>query len=224
MGLGAHMLVYEDTTDLPEDLKHLSGHMGDTRVNGIYHRTKAINELCRIAKTKYVGIWDTDPVFNPQFLGQAIDWLEEGVADFVWPYGGKFWRMNPEPSARFAQSLDYRDLETSQDRSLANYARGGAIIVNREKYMRAGGENEYFIGYGPEDSERFERLSKLGVARRTSGDLYHMHHPMTTLSQDGHEFSRQSKEEFQRILAMRPDELAEHVKTWPWYKDLVSAI
>lgn len=31
---------------------------------------------------------------------------------------------------------------------------GGAFLVNRKVYLKAGGENEHFYGWGPEDTER----------------------------------------------------------------------
>lgn len=54
---------------------------------------------------------------------------------------------------------------------------GGAFLVNRDKYLQAGGENEGFYGWGPEDAERVKRLEILGLPiSRTKGSLYHLNH------------------------------------------------
>ena len=44
-------------------------------------------------------------------------------------------------------------------------------------YVQAGGENEHFYGWGPEDLERVKRMEILGYSvTRIKGDLYHLYH------------------------------------------------
>lgn len=51
------------------------------------------------------------------------------------------------------------------------------LLVNKTKYLEAGGENEGFYGWGPEDAERVKRLEILELPiARTKGLLYHLHH------------------------------------------------
>ena len=55
---------------------------------------------------------------------------------------------------------------------------GGAFLVDKEKYLLAGGENEGFYGWGPEDIERVKRLEILGhFIGRVKGPCYHLYHP-----------------------------------------------
>lgn len=57
---------------------------------------------------------------------------------------------------------------------------GGAIFIKREKfdYAGAGGENEGFYGWGPEDWNRLEKWKRLGLKiQRTDGFLFHLTHP-----------------------------------------------
>ena len=54
---------------------------------------------------------------------------------------------------------------------------GGAFLVNKTKYLEAGGENEGFYGWGARrcrESKKTEIL-ELPIAR-TKGLLYHLHH------------------------------------------------
>jgi hypothetical protein len=55
---------------------------------------------------------------------------------------------------------------------------GGAFLVNKEKYLLAGGENENFYGWGPEDVERVKRMEILEYPiPRSKGSCYHLYHP-----------------------------------------------
>ena len=58
---------------------------------------------------------------------------------------------------------------------------GGAFIVNREQYLSIGGENERFVGWGPEDAVRLHRCKILGLGALwlQEGALYHLYHPHT---------------------------------------------
>jgi hypothetical protein len=55
---------------------------------------------------------------------------------------------------------------------------GGAFIVNKQRYLKGGGENENFYGWGPEDAERLKRMEILEEpTQRIEGPLFHLHHP-----------------------------------------------
>lgn len=54
---------------------------------------------------------------------------------------------------------------------------GGCIFIKRKVYIEMGLENEDFCGYGPEDVERKNRLSKLNYkTTQVEGDIYHIEH------------------------------------------------
>jgi len=58
------------------------------------------------------------------------------------------------------------------------HSSGGAFLTNKEKYLKTGGENEKFHGWGPEDAERVKRLEIMNLPIHYSeGPLFHMWHP-----------------------------------------------
>ena len=60
-----------------------------------------------------------------------------------------------------------------------NHSVGGAFLVNKEFYLYAGGENENFYGWGPEDAERVKRLEIFNMSIYfTPGELFHLWHPV----------------------------------------------
>jgi predicted glycosyltransferase involved in capsule biosynthesis len=53
-------------------------------------------------------------------------------------------------------------------------SKGGAFLADRNKYLEAGGENENFLGWGPEDFERVKRMEILHqTVHFAKGPLFH---------------------------------------------------
>ena len=96
---------------------------------------------------------------------------------------------------------------------------GGAFFVNKECYQDIGGENEHFIGWGPEDIERVKRCEILGYpVFRTKGPLFHLYHPRNINSYYGSdELELKNRQEFLRICAFSNTDLKSYIKTWKWH-------
>ena len=61
---------------------------------------------------------------------------------------------------------------------------GGAVLINREKYLQAGKENEMHYGWGNDDFDRYYRFLILGYSiYKTDTCLFHLSHPRSTNSQ-----------------------------------------
>lgn len=99
------------------------------------------------------------------------------------------------------------------------YSLGGAFLVNRDEYLKAGGENENFYGWGPEDYERFYRMEILNKEIvRIEGPLYHLFHTRGINSTYANKkMAIQCKEELCRICSMTTLELNNYIKTWRSY-------
>jgi predicted glycosyltransferase involved in capsule biosynthesis len=58
------------------------------------------------------------------------------------------------------------------------YPAAGVFIVNKEKYIESGGENENFYGCGSENKEREKRMKVFGLAiYRAEGPMFHLWYP-----------------------------------------------
>ena len=93
---------------------------------------------------------------------------------------------------------------------------GGAFLVNRKVYLEAGGENECFYGWGPEDAERVKRMEVLGLpVCRANGSLFHLYHPRGKNSwYQNKEIEKRNRLEFLKVCGMTREELQEYVRTW----------
>lgn len=141
----------------------------------VFYRTHYLNELLREAQHSIVGIWDAD-VLIPEAQLIAAVWHVLGGCVLCFPYNGKFRFLEKERSNAIRKDMD--ELQAGEGYCLLGRPSvGGAFLVNKTKYLEAGGENEGFYGWGPEDAERVKRLEILELPiARTKGLLYHLHH------------------------------------------------
>ncbi|MEE4286198.1 MAG: galactosyltransferase-related protein [Mariniphaga sp.] len=146
----------------------------------VFHRTRYINRMVTEATTPYVAVWDTDVVIAPEQVRQAIKLLISGQADFVIPYEKQALDTTPIIRKLFMENGNIKTLVQNRKKMKEMYAPnplGGAFMVNREAYIKAGMENEDFYGWGMEDGERFYRWQSRGYKiKRVPGPLYHLTH------------------------------------------------
>lgn len=173
--------------------------------------------------TETAGIWDTDAVAPIAQLLQAHQRISDEQTIMAYPYDGRFWYINDFFSSLFCEKLDIRlltDFDMPRRLMCGYYSVGGAFLVNVGRYRQYGWENENFIGWGPEDSERYKRLHILGQTPvRVPGSLYHLYHSRGINSGDRDaEVIYKTKKEYSRICGMMPEELRKDIETWSWTK------
>lgn len=203
---------------LEKDLKndYLEYHFV-TDQNKCFHRTHYINQLLKMTNTKVVAIWDADLVIPEKQVIEAYSNIIENRCMMAYPYNGDFVFMSSNVTNRFLERDNcdyYADMKFEYVEH--NFC-GGVFFVNRERYLKYGGENERFVGWGPEDVERLKRISILGEVVRwtTSGRAYHLFHPRNRSSNF---FNRKIKckaeAELINICSMDKSELQDYIKTW----------
>lgn len=141
----------------------------------VFYRTKYLNVLMKDALFSIVGIWDTDVLVLEKQIRKAVNCIQEGCV-MCFPYDGDFRFLSEAESKNIRENVCTLHIRQGV-RGLGRPSVGGAFIVNREQYLAAGGENESFYGWGPEDVERVKRLEILELPiARIKGSLYHLYH------------------------------------------------
>lgn len=185
--------------------------------NPIFHRTRYLNKLIEMSNTNIVGIWDTDVLFTLEQINNCVREVQNG-ATVCYPYDGRFVFLNVEQS-KSARSDVLAFLNGNSDKNftslLGRPSVGGAFVVDKHRYTSAGGENENFYGWGPEDAERFKRMEILEEpVNRVKGPLFHLNHPRGVNS--FHDFGLREKEnikELVRICRMDKKTLENDIKS-----------
>ena len=188
--------------------------------NKEFHRTKMLNDMFKSANTSYVANWDADVLISPISIYLSVVQLRQGVT-MVFPYEWAFARIPRNPYYKdLLWTLDigivgttlFNGMHTSD---VPSY--GGAVFVNKEDYLKIGGENENFISFGAEDVERVVRTKKLEYSiTRVPGVLYHLQHWVGINSSTRNPFFLQNKLEYEKVEKMTKEELLNYIKTWHW--------
>jgi predicted glycosyltransferase involved in capsule biosynthesis len=181
---------------------------------GIYHRTRQLNEMLNIVETPVVVNYDIDVLLPVESYLKAQNLILDGKHDVVYPYGESnngqvriFQKFNRN---QFDKNFDL-GLLGADDYDLWSSKCGHCIFLDTEKYISCGGENEEFIAYGPEDSERYERFYKVGYnVGRIKSIVYHFEHSRTPLSSNQNKYFKRNKELYDILSRMSKNEIVEH--------------
>jgi glycosyltransferase involved in cell wall biosynthesis len=173
----------------------------------IFHRTKWINLLLHLAETPYVAVWDAGVICSADQITDAVNKLRSGSVGMSFPYDGRFYSCDKVTSGLFKRIPDIEILIKRvpvMNLMHGYHSVGGAFIVNKEKYINAGGENENSYGWGPEDAERVKRIEILGLSIYYSpGILFHLWHPMVKNSWSANSaIERKNRFEFLKICSL----------------------
>lgn len=178
-----------------------------------FHRTRMINKIAKFVTTDYVVNWDADMILNPVQLWYSVQLLRLGI-DVVYPYDGNFKHIDKDKHKYLTANLDWligKDLKGPIE------SWGGAIFLNRKKFLSVGGENENFISWGPEDAERFNRFLKMGLkVDRLKGQIYHLEHYRGRNSGRHNPHLEANRKEWHKVRLMERDELFSYINTWEW--------
>lgn len=188
----------------------------------VFHRTRMLNDMAMLSETDIIVNWDADMFLPPLGLWMAVEELRNG-GQMVYPFDGRVARM--ERNQHFKNVEKYLDIgivagsewHGKTKLAMPTSSVGHVMMYNKEIFIQGGMENEYFISYGPEDSERWHRFHKLGYSvKRIKGITFHMNHFCGPNSSGRNPRFRDNEREWHKEMKMSNEELRAYVDTWPW--------
>jgi len=194
--------------------------------DGHLHKTKLLNLGARLAERPLVAFYDTDVLFRPEAIQAVLQGLRNRTSlAFGIPYNGVQLDVRGPDKARLCRDFDFSIFPCLETAALhANYGHdavcwnpegvGGATFFKRQVYLDAGGYNERFMGCYWEDYEIVARFTIMGYPpfRISDANLYHLYHERTNLGQQDPLWYA-NEAEYNRVLAMSPDELRTYIQT-----------
>lgn len=188
-----------------------------------FERTKLLNEMAADAVTPYIANWDADVFISYEQIQACLDQLKSNQADMCYPYNGLFHRMKRDTLYSFQAFMTTKVWDSIPKRSVeySQTSYGGAVLFNRESFIKGGMENQYMVSYGPEDYERYERFTKLGYkVTRVFGPLYHLDHFIGENSNATHKYFKHNEHIFAQVKQLDAEGLRTWISQWPWIKDV----
>ncbi len=193
--------------------------------NTYFHRTKMLNMMAMKATTGIIVNWDCDILIAPVQVYETVKMIEAGV-DMAMPYDWRFARVPRAFIQKIKQQMDVGSFSVHRHTFIGfrpgdKESWGGCVFFNKASFIEGGMENENFISFGPEDSERRDRFIKLGYyVKRINGCLYHMDHFKGPDSGKRHVHFAQNRAEYAKVRDMSAEDLRNYVNSWPWTKEL----
>ncbi|MEI7810474.1 MAG: galactosyltransferase-related protein [bacterium] len=188
--------------------------------NGLFHKTKILNNLIKLANTKIIISYDADVLANPLHIFYSVLLLRKNKADVVYPYNGDVVDADKKQKEKIFSKMNIflHNKKYHYDRSRCF---GGVCIANKDTFIDIGMENENFISWGVEDEERNIRFEKFSYRiNRTPSVLIHLYHTRTINSTNNHSNYKSNSTEYEKINLMNREELKQYVKSWPWLKNV----
>jgi len=215
-----NILIGEDSKK--PQLKKLSesdGYIYYKNDTDVFHRTKILNDLARASTTPFVCNFDADILIPPIQMLKAIAMIRTNKADMILPYGGMAKNIIESKVPLIGKTLDISTIKENDTYEMNKNALGGAVLWNKQSFIKFGMENENFINWGYEDNERMLRAQKLGLkVFRVPGNLYHLDHHRNENDNFGQKYANHNADELNKVKKMKKDKLKEYIGTWEWLK------
>lgn len=148
-------------------------HIFEFNDNPIFHKTKVLNDLYRFCDSEILIVLDADVLIPKESLYSAINLIESGDFDAVYPY--RFNNGVYMLDRHKTDELDVSNLDMNITTNI-NAGYGYCVLIKKNSFESIGCENEDFFGYAPEDWERHDRIKKLLRVQYLDNICYHINH------------------------------------------------
>jgi hypothetical protein len=212
-GLFEHDRPFYEAVSYSKRARHICASL-----DGFFHKTWLSNLGLSLVETDFFGLLDCDVICYYDQLACAMVALRDSFADFVYPYDGKCVEVPRDMVAGFLDG----SLKVPTNFRLLNTSSAGGLIMGRSRcYREIGGENENFRSWGPEDTERHNRIIKLGFRlARIDGPIFHMEHERGKDSSRENPFIEANYREFVRLANISREDLISEINNWSWRERL----
>lgn len=143
-----------------------------------FHRTLFLNRMLNEVKTPIVVNYDADVILPAKTYIECYNLLLNNRHDLIYPYGHGSYQKKVNYNGRDIINKTHDVIGLAQnDYEESMSICGHCQFFKTDIYKKGGMENENFISYGPEDSERMFRFSKMGYRVFWYTDyVYHLEH------------------------------------------------
>ncbi len=202
---------------------HWSG-FGDEKIrhifihdDGPFPKAKLCNLGARLCTGNIICFHDADMIANPEYMPLSIASLTDGTAsDALCPFL-RVINITGDFRSDFIRSGNYAALEEYLESDLPDGMEvlyentpGAIVLMKRSEYMRVGGYDPRFTGWGGEDDDLLTRATRLGVRWHSIPEsraaLFHLHHDATS-RQDAIAAAQRNREAAAQTHAMPLPEL-----------------
>ncbi len=168
--------------------------IGDSRIRhvfvhdtGPFPKARLVNLGALMAKSPIICMHDADMIANPRMMKSAVDALMDGDAsDVLCPFS-RVLNVSGDRRQTFIESGNFDEFAPFMEGDLPDdinvlYANtpGAINLFERPEFIRIGGVDPQFTGWGGEDDDLFIRGARLGLRWHAlagpDSSLFHLNH------------------------------------------------
>jgi hypothetical protein len=161
----------EFETVIPPSVRYL--HQQATDRDMPYNRGWALNAGVRAARGEIVVLHDADMIVPQRFAAAIHERMSRGLDALRLP---RFIFYLDEPTSRLIAEERRMPARLAVDQIVANNPT--PIALTRDAYLRIGGHDEAFYGWGAEDNEFLDRARTLRIGEGAFLPIVHLWHPV----------------------------------------------
>ncbi|MEY2698267.1 MAG: hypothetical protein RL720_223 [Actinomycetota bacterium] len=183
---------------------------------GPFNKAKACNAGWAHARSNVIAFIDADTYVNPAVLAAAIRRIER-TDEVIRPFGALV-ELTKEERDVFLSSGELPATESPEVSDIRGHevipATGGIVILSRNRYLKAGGMDESFQGWGGEDdafSTALRRCDSTLLTVRTEV-AYHLWHPRSEADRYAHPHYAQNAQRAAWWAQASDNEVAEEMR------------
>ncbi|SKA31060.1 hypothetical protein SAMN04488128_103402 [Chitinophaga eiseniae] len=201
-----------DISLLPSSCKHVL-----LNNNTVAPQHAAIaNHLLRQYHTPVMALCDPNVIPDIASMADACHQVASGAADVAFPHNGHLLQADSVFSYLFDHFSDPQLLLTHQGKFISTTQRyaGGCLFLNRDKWLAAGGENEYISHARLAAQERLKRFGLLEYR------ISHSDTPCFHLAPGATIENKTRVADLELCLYtsnLRRPVLEQYIQSWPWY-------
>jgi predicted glycosyltransferase involved in capsule biosynthesis len=152
-----------------------------------FSKSQAFNDGVKLAKNNNLILHDADMLVRGDYTSIMNDLLNKHESVHI---GLNVCYMTKESTDKIVSEYKINEKNVLSDR-VVNYYEGGSLGIRKDIYIKIGGFDEEFIGYGCEDCEFFYRMKNAtDLFNERTIDLFHLWHGRTTGWEKYHEANK----------------------------------
>lgn len=147
---------------------------------GLFSRSNLINNGVEEATTQFICIQDGDVVLPKNIYEYSLNLLDSGF-DLVYPFNRKVNQILDKHN--FMKNYDFETVSIQAE--FRPNSDGGMQFINKKSFLKIGGYNTTFKGWGSEDNEFILRVISSNLKYiRLNNSLYHLKHEKDTTTKN----------------------------------------
>lgn len=188
--------------------------------SSLFHRTFYLNEMLMKSKTYITINYDCDVILPIDSYIKATKMCLDDKYDLVYPFG---FGDNVQTRVLMNENIEIKFFESNNISLLKGFPwraeYGFCQWFNTKSYISGFMENQSFLAYGAEDSERANRWKVLEykVGRVEESPVFHLEHSRGLNSDNSNPYFINNEQLYNKLKNMSKEQLIEYYKNQEYY-------